>query len=506
MMFAEKMRAAWYGRVVMPLGRVLSLGLLSCWLTVYQSHATAESPDAISPYAFTERLSLPEQDDSKANFGHRIQRTMHLLASSTKAKPNKVKILFFGQSITRQNYSREIIEAKLRAEYPHAQLEVYNHSIGGYTAPLLLPTMHHQLIPLQPDLVVFHVYGGETGEYEAILRNIRQLTTAEIITMSHHLDDYGAKVTEERERASDLRRDLAERYQCEFVELRREWGKYLARHALEPSDLLKDRIHLNRHGGELWGALQARHFQRQASDTRPWESKVARIDLSQANRSQIGHVEWDENWERDAHGIFTSTPGATLRIAFQGSRLDVVSLSGQGRAEIRVDGRKPSEIPSTWAATLPSPTSIDYRPAIRHVEIIGQPRPEQWTLSAEAMSADGTEFSYRLDGSISGFQGSGNHVATFESVNGVIKLSPEHFGWSHAIKIKGQPLAIPEQTSWKLYPTSLDEWQFSAEKADNPSGQITLVQQLKNGSHRLEIRLKSGSLHLSECLIFRPSD
>ena len=85
---------------------------------------------------------LPELD-SDIVYGGNIRRTMHLLSTSTKEKPNKVKIVFFGQSITRQNYARQIIETKLRRKYPHADLEVLNTAIGGYTAPKSVRTMFH---------------------------------------------------------------------------------------------------------------------------------------------------------------------------------------------------------------------------------------------------------------------------------------------------------------------------------------------------------------------------
>jgi hypothetical protein len=128
-----------------------------CATVLTQAHAQESMKNGYLPKSVK---SLPS-DKPGLVYGKHIPRTMHLLSTSTKNKPNKVKILFYGQSITKQNYSRKIIEAKLRRQYPTVQLEILNTAIGGYTAPRLLRTMPHNALPHQPDLIVFHVYDGE---------------------------------------------------------------------------------------------------------------------------------------------------------------------------------------------------------------------------------------------------------------------------------------------------------------------------------------------------------
>ncbi|MEM9017259.1 MAG: GDSL-type esterase/lipase family protein, partial [Verrucomicrobiota bacterium] len=442
-----------------------------------------EAEEKPSQYAFHDLLDLPQPDPNLV-FGDRIRRTMNLLSTSTANRPNKVKILFYGQSITRQNYSREIIEAKLRSEYPHAQLEVFNTAIGGYQAPRSLLTMHHTLIPHQPDLVVFHVYGGASdGTYEEILKKIRKETTAELICVTHHLDDYGPEREAVREEESQVRRELAERYGAELIEVRKDWEKYLNQHHLAIPDLLSDSIHHNAHGGELWGALQARHFEVQPANPATWQDRITRIDLRNSTEGKLGSVAFDTaEWTKTKTGLQSQKAGASLKLNFEGTRVDIIAHSSEGAADVLIDGKRPSEISETWSATLPSKTPIDYRPAIMRVDLGGKPVAETWTLTVDSVNETGSEFSYTLRGSVSGDQGRGGSNEVFRSRNGIVEFRPEWFTLEHAVQIKKRPIPVPFDVTWEVYPGAPDEIRFSPDAAEsNPSGQRTLIQKLPNG-------------------------
>ncbi len=438
------------------------------------------SAQSIGPYPFVNLKELPPADPD-TDYGARIARTMHLLSTSTADRPNKVKILFFGQSITRQNHSRRIIEAKLRARYPHAQLEVLNTAIGGYGSDKSLMVMKHTVIPYQPDLIVFHVYdsGPETA-YEDIIKTIRTRTTAELITVTHHLDTYGAEIDAKREAASQLRRDLAEKYQSESVDIRPQWQPYLDLHGLDRSDLLGDNIHHNTHGGELWGALQARHFEEQPYDATAWAKRIQVIDVAADSRD--------------------------IDLEFHGIRVDAICRSGRGKAAITIDGKKPSEIRDTWAVTLPTKTPIDYRPAVNRIHLADTPiAAEKWTLTVDQCSESADTYSYSVRAEFSGEQGKGRQGEPFTTTNQVIQIQPEWFALSQAVRIKKKPIPVPFDITWEVYPTSLDEWQYDGPDTDNnPSGQVTLVQQLKPGQHRLQIRVTEGDMQIEKLLIYRP--
>jgi len=483
----------------------MRLALVSIF-ALFSSMVTSSNA-AVSGYKFQELRELTPKD-STTGYGDRIRRTMHLLSTSTKERPSKVRILFYGQSITRQNYSRKIIEAKLRAEYPHAQLEVLNPAIGGYQSPKSVHTMFHTLIPEQPDLVVFHVYGGESdGSYEQIIRNVRTYTTAELIVATHHLGNYGEARDRQKDAASRLRRELAEKHGSELVEIRGNWRRYLKQHALKATDLLRDSVHHNTHGGELWGALQARHFEVQPADPQNWQSRITRIDLRQSREGKLGRVVFKpKQWIQSENGLRSTENGSPLRIEFEGTRVDVISRSGNGQADIRIDGKRPTAIPETWSATLPSSTPIDYRPAIMRIGLPGLPVAETWTLTVNPLSKDGRNCDYALQGSKSGFQGNGSHTDVFRSADGIIELNPKMFTFSDAIRIKKKPIPTPFKVTWKTYNRSLDEWECRPVDSSNPGGQITLVQQLKNGPHTLEVIPRSGAIEIEQVIIHRPAE
>jgi hypothetical protein len=63
-------------------------------------------------------------------YGSRIQRTMRLLVTSTPQQRNRVKILYYGQSIIAQNWWKAIV-ADLRERFPNADIVATNPSIGG---------------------------------------------------------------------------------------------------------------------------------------------------------------------------------------------------------------------------------------------------------------------------------------------------------------------------------------------------------------------------------------
>jgi hypothetical protein len=63
-------------------------------------------------------------------YGRNIQRTMTLLATSTPEHRNTARILFYGQSITEQTWSKLVAE-DLRRRFPHADLIIENRRTGN---------------------------------------------------------------------------------------------------------------------------------------------------------------------------------------------------------------------------------------------------------------------------------------------------------------------------------------------------------------------------------------
>ena len=187
---------------------------------------------------------------------------MTLLATSTPKHHNKVRILFYGQSITEQDWWKQVAD-DLRKRFPNADLEIENLAIGGFASQLLIRPAEHDLYPFYPDLLIFHVYGSNK-EYEDIIRNTRSRTTAEVLMQRDHVTKWPPEVIDEKKDKgmwwddlmnNHLLPEIAKKYGCGLVDIRGQWLDYLKTNKLEPKDLLKDGVHLNDHGNFLMAQL-----------------------------------------------------------------------------------------------------------------------------------------------------------------------------------------------------------------------------------------------------------
>ena len=253
----------------------------------------------------------PPADDSV--FGRNIQRSMSLLASSSPEKPNTVRILFYGQSITAQSWARKV-EQYLKETYPKANLVVAHRAIGGFGAERLVKTAEADLYPFYPDLMIFHVYFSDPAAYEAIIRRTRERTTADILIVNDHiLKD--ADLTEETDPAklTDQNSDgwknyvflpgIARKYGIELCELRSEWKRFLRDNKLPPKTLLQDAVHLNDQGCYLMGELVKRNLRyRSEQGDGAWRARVVTTALDTAKP-------WKDN---------------KLEFEFEGNRIDLI--------------------------------------------------------------------------------------------------------------------------------------------------------------------------------------
>ena len=68
-------------------------------------------------------------------------------------------------------------------------------------------------------------------------------------------------------------------------------------HSLEIKTMLSDSIHHNKNGGELWGALQARHFEEQSVLPSSWQSRISTIQPLESNHAILGKLKYDsKDW------------------------------------------------------------------------------------------------------------------------------------------------------------------------------------------------------------------
>ncbi len=439
----------------------------------------------IGAAAEAEEFAAPEPPANLEQLGSKIQRTMTLLATSTPEHRHRVRILFYGQSVTAGPWSHALA-AELKAAYPNADLEIVNRAIGGYSAPALIHTAEADLYPFYPDLLIFHVYGGtKTGEQEQIIARTRARTTSEVLLWTSHFrwpqnlardgspDDPAAQaLTRDDEERCQLLRDLAVKYGCELAEVREALRQYLEQHDLKPKDTLGDSVHPNKLGGFLIQNLVRPYLRYDPKFSRePWEKLVADIPLT------------DQRVEK--------TTGGGLKVTFEGNRLDVLAAPGPadqaGGAKVLLDGRPPSSYPELYYHSRASTAPHVWWPAVNEIGFAKPPVLEKWTARIIELDPDKNVLKYEVSGSVTGPDGQGDHTRRFVSNSGRVVIEPRMWNIFFALKYKGKPLPEDYQVTWEVKPKFVDVYQPPA--ADDPAREYptTLVLGTTNARHTVEL-------------------
>jgi hypothetical protein len=433
------------------------------------------------------------------SYGRNIQRTMRLLTESTPEKRNTVRVLFYGQSITEQAWSK-LVAGDLRARFPNANLIIENRALGGYASQLLVKTAETDLYPFQPDLLIFYVYGAH-DKYEDIIRRTRERTCAEILMQNDHVTK-PEQFTEETDPAKATIQSgkwdafmnhnwlpfVAKKYGTELCDQRSLWKQYLKDYDLEPKALLKDGVHLNPHGEYVMAEFVKAYLRRDAKfDPAPAEQWVRTLTVGT-------DVKWDQ-------------ASGKLRLEFEGNRVDVVCRSGKAAAPaaVRIDGKKPSEFPELYGFTRALAKPGSKWPPVAPITSEKQRQVEDWTMEVRRDPANEKLFTFTLTGSKTGPDGEGRSDAKFVSNSGRIVIEPTAWNVEFALGVLAGLKPLPEKFTvrWSVVPHCTDE--FVAPEIKDPSIEttVTLAQGLPNTRHTLEI---TGSVaeSISAIRIYRP--
>jgi len=452
--------------------------LVSLWLLV-------AGLASIAVQAAEKYPPLPAPADA-SQWGRHIQRTMGLLATSTPQRRHRVRILFYGQSITAQKWWKLVAE-DLQRRFPHADLDVQNRAIGGFASQLLVRTAEHDLYPFYPDLLIFHVY-GDHRRYEDIIRLTRERTAAEVAIFTDHVtakeapDANGQYVDEgwTAFMAGHIAK-VAAKYGCERIDVRPPWKRYLLDNKLASSALLKDGVHLNEHGEWLMAGLVSRQL-------------VYRPELmTEQSRRLVRTVEVgkDAAWDGDR-----------LLLPFEGNRVDALAAADgdRGSAEVRIDGKRPSEWPACYCFTRPS-TIHNTWPAVIRVSWRTPLMPEDWRARILETDEFGKRFRFEVVGSKTGPDGEGTSEASFVSKSGRVVIEPGDWHLERTSTFRKQPVPKGFETRWSVRPMFVDT--CVPPKADDPAREYptTLAQGLPNGRHTLELR---GRAAIRALRIYRP--
>jgi len=452
-----------------------------------------------------EEFAQPKPVGDQTSFGANTQRTMTLLATSTPEKRKRVRVLFYGQSVTRNPWWEDVANY-LRATYPNADLEIENRAIGGYGGPVLINTAEFDLYPFYPDLVIFHVWGGvESGDQERIIRRVRERTTSEVLLWTSNLrwpksvppdgDPQHPDVlrTDGADQAiHDLYHRLGEELACEVADVRLGMQKYLADNDLVVKDTLRDTVHPNPLGNFLIAELVKPHLRYDPGfATEPWEDLVTDVPVDD---------------ERVTHG-----QDGSLTLTFEGNRIDAIAAHTDdeepGAAQVLIDGKAPSEFEELYYHTRPSPTPVAGRPAFNKIEHEAPLQVETWT--AKILECDPTEgvdiLRYEVIGSETGPDGEGDHKEHFVSNSGRVIIPAKMWMVNWSLRYRDEELPEDYEVTWETKPLFTDVYQAPVTEDATKEYATMLAQGLENGEHTVTlIPNGDGALPVAALRVYRP--
>ena len=425
-----------------------------------------------------------------------VQRSLHKMASSTAGRPAHVRVLFYGQSIVEQGWCTNII-ATLQRRYPTVVFEWENRAVGGFESPLLVRAAETDLYPCYPDLVFFNDY-GDTEIVRAMIERLKARTTAEVVIWTGHLqkgDDPAEAVREDDARSRALV-SIAEDCGCLLVHLRRKWSQMLIDEGADPAKYLADSIHLNAKSGA---------FSRFADFI---SEELVELDGYAGSEKASGLVK-DFAMTGGAIGetnlidpAFTTNADGSIDFTFTGNR--VVATAAPWRAcynaspcKILLDGREMSEMPALFCHERVSGL-FSWMPLVLHVGSERAPVPEDWTLTyIEGTNPMGRPVKYRVDGSVTGFDGFGSTDADFVSNSGRVRiLATDFHSWQYDYFVdrkakKGEDVSRVEAKPgqwlcWRTVPKFTDR--ISTYFFDGRASEVVLVSGCSNSRHTLTFK------------------
>ncbi len=400
-----------------------------------------------------------------------VARTLSLLAGSTAQRRNHVRILVYGQSLSKQSWAERVRDELMR-RYPHADIEFHNLAIGGFVASMLKRTLEQDVIPLYPDLIILHDFGRE-DDYEEIVRQIRTRTTAELLLQNDPWTP-NQRADWHDQHSWQWMPALAARWGVQMVDIRGAWRDYMADQRLSVDELLqKDQSHLNHRGNFVWAEATLRHLTAPQEPLQPNKQPVRTLVVG-----------------KDVHWM-----GNKLTLPFTGNRIDVIADpkgTVGAAARVVIDGKAPSQWPSLYAFTRPNADANRDWPwqtgATMRVDRQAPLLLEDWTITFTTFAPESAQFSFSVVGSKTGYDGSGESDKPFVSRSGRVVLSPEDWFIERVI---GRESAVHLHSGYKITfgvrPQFVDTYVAPPTPDPVRSYVTTLAQGLPMGRHTLQM-------------------
>ncbi|MCX7843495.1 MAG: SGNH/GDSL hydrolase family protein [Clostridia bacterium] len=427
--------------------------------------------------------------------GSNIQRTMQKLATSTPMNRKSVRILFYGQSITKQLWTKNVGNY-IKSLYPYADLTIKNLAIGGFDAERLVRTAKNDILSFYPDLVIMHVYGNEE-KYKKIISDIKTYTTAEIMLQDDHVRSQECENWEYHELWSAVKLpSIAEEYECELVKIRQPWKEYLKTNCLEAEQLLLDGSHLNNHGEYLMTELYKPYFHYEPTNKKE-SNKFEKTYV-------IGEdIDWNDG---------------KLTLPFYGNRVDVIASSNAPASiKILLDNKIPKSIPEGFIHTRPNDIknrvwsweAMDWpweTGTIKRVSWVNDPLEEEWSVRFTRVEEDVSYFEFKVYGSHTGYDGDGNNKEKFISMSGRVVIEPEDWFIKEPHDIVYR-ISVQEgyEIKWETFSMCLDEYRGNTLFKEGYENATTIIQGVDNHNHTLELFSKDCSeIPISAIKVYSP--
>ncbi|WP_353777107.1 SGNH/GDSL hydrolase family protein [Winogradskyella sp. 3972H.M.0a.05] len=376
----------------------------------------------------------------------------------------------------------------LREKFPHTNISYKHKPIGGFQIPDLSRTVLHDVYQENPDLIIFHAYGGiEEGLYDQFIKNIRNRLSSDILLLDHHyvwnvpqrkLD----KINQSHDEDSRAIKEIAKKYSCGFVNVREQWRAYMIANNIEANELMgntKDpNVHPNDKGNELLRKIVLSAF-----DNKPKQLYTIRKDSL-----------------RESFFMNASTLKEKFKV-----NANLVEIKGKGQIdtpvfEVLIDGKKPSTIKSSYHISRPSKGFQSWMPAIKNISLGTKfPQDEQWTITIFNINRETKTYDFKLEGSKTGFDGKGNSREDFisNSQRIVIKRQDHNiFNIERILKNK-----TPED--YKVY-FGVEQIVKDTIKMRNSKQKHLVLRTDYLGKHEISLNLITGSFQDLEIMTFKP--
>ena len=366
----------------------------------------------------------------------------------------------------------------------------------------------------QPDLVFTYTPGTPAG-LDRMLTEIRKLTTADIIVPSVHLARNSAMDEKDIETGYTSwaeAREICKKHHAEFVEHRQEVAKYLAATGLKPDDLLWDHTHQNDHGRiRVWDDVM-KHITDPGKFTYDPAKLERRVPVDPPAATSTEKVSLTGNWSSADGSVRSKQSGDRMRVQFTGNRIDIIGRKSPdgGSAQVLIDGVPADQAPVFYTSYIKAQPKVwpqalggqagDHAP---HLVTVGTNAiPQSWTITMTNDTGD-----FRLDGSVTGADGTGNSTMPFVSKSGQISIDPTLWRNNKVTK-NGQTnygTMTGDEFTFDVYRCATGRVDFHG----TGSAPMTepLVRNLPNGPHTLEIVPNGdGAVNIDALYVYQPPE